>query len=143
MFLSFGLRNETQNEDTKKHAKEACGGDYHLGRQRCWKNQYIAKKFDQASTIWGKSCTTWASDKKKVVDINGTFVTLRIWDTAGPERFQVSTFGSDFYRCVDVCVLVFDITSSDSISNINSWMMRMRKDEFDVRCTQGTRTSCF
>jgi small GTP-binding protein len=46
-------------------------------------------------------------------------VTLQIWDTAGQERFQ--SLGSAFYRGADACMLVFDITSSESFNHIATW----------------------
>ena len=52
-------------------------------------------------------------------EIGGRMVTLQIWDTAGQERFQ--SLGSAFYRGADACMLVFDITSSESFSHVSTW----------------------
>jgi Ras-related protein Rab-7A len=98
-------------------------GDSGVGKTSLM-NQYVAKKFDQRY-----KATIGADFLTKDVDIDGTQVTLQIWDTAGQERFQ--SLGSAFYRGADACVLVFDITSSDSFSHINSW-----KDEFEVQAGQ-------
>ena len=98
-------------------------GDSGVGKTSLM-NQYVAKKFDQRY-----KATIGADFLTKDVDIDGTSVTLQIWDTAGQERFQ--SLGSAFYRGADACVLVFDITSSDSFSHINSW-----KDEFEVQAGQ-------
>jgi len=98
-------------------------GDSGVGKTSLM-NQYVAKKFDQRY-----KATIGADFLTKDIDIEGTQVTLQIWDTAGQERFQ--SLGSAFYRGADACVLVFDITSSDSFSHINSW-----KDEFEVQAGQ-------
>ena len=48
---------------------------------------------------------------------------FKIWDTAGQERFQ--SLGVAFYRGADCCVLVYDVTSSNSFKSLDSW-----RDEF-------------
>lgn len=52
--------------------------------------------------------------------IDGRPVNLQVWDTAGQERFQ--SLGSAFYRGADACMIVFDITSSESFSHITTWL---------------------
>jgi len=83
--------------------------------------RYVEKKFDHRH-----KATIGADFLIKELDINGTTVTLQIWDTAGQDRFQ--TLGSAFYRGADACFLVFDITSQQSFSHINAW-----KDEFAIQ----------
>jgi len=53
-------------------------------------------------------------------EVDGRKVTFQIWDTAGQERFQ--SLGSAFYRGADACMLVFDITSSESFQHVSSWL---------------------
>uniref|UniRef100_A0A3Q2NRL6 Ras-related protein Rab-7b n=1 Tax=Fundulus heteroclitus TaxID=8078 RepID=A0A3Q2NRL6_FUNHE len=55
----------------------------------------------------------------KAVRIDGTSVTLQIWDTAGTERFQ--SLGSPLYRGSHSCMLVFDVTSMASFSALDVW----------------------
>jgi GTPase SAR1 family protein len=43
--------------------------------------------------------------------------------TAGQERFQ--SLGVSFYRGADSCVLVYDVTSTDSFRSLDAW-----RDEF-------------
>jgi len=83
--------------------------------------RYVEKKFDHRH-----KATIGADFLIKEVDINGTTVTLQIWDTAGQDRFQ--TLGSAFYRGADACLLVFDITSQQSFSHISAW-----RDEFAIQ----------
>ena len=53
---------------------------------------------------------------------------VQIWDTAGQERFQ--SLGVAFYRGADCCVLVFDVTNSNSFKTLDSW-----RDEFLIQAS--------
>lgn len=53
---------------------------------------------------------------------------FQIWDTAGQERFQ--SLGVAFYRGADCCVLVFDVTSTTSFKDLDSW-----RDEFLIQAS--------
>ncbi|XP_075997002.1 ras-related protein Rab-7a isoform X2 [Genypterus blacodes] len=55
----------------------------------------------------------------KTVTVDGTSVSLQIWDTAGTERFQ--SLGVPLYRGSHSCMLVFDVTSSASFSSLEEW----------------------
>ena len=50
----------------------------------------------------------------------GKNITLQIWDTAGQERFQ--SLGKAFYRGSDAWILVYDVTSKESLINLNQWI---------------------
>jgi Ras-related protein Rab-7A len=52
---------------------------------------------------------------------------FQIWDTAGQERFH--SLCSSFYRGADCCILVYDITDTESFQKLDSW----RRD-FLVKC---------
>lgn len=56
----------------------------------------------------------------------GIFFILQIWDTAGQERFQ--SLGVAFYRGADCCVLVYDVNSTKSFENLDTW-----RDEFLIQ----------
>ena len=51
----------------------------------------------------------------------------QIWDTAGQERFQ--SLGIAFYRGADCCVLVYDMTKSESFASLTAW-----RSEFLLQC---------
>jgi small GTP-binding protein len=46
-------------------------------------------------------------------------VTLQIWDTAGQERYRALT--PMYYRNAQVVVLVFDLTSSATLTSLDEW----------------------
>ena len=78
-------------------------------------NSFIYKKINMTSkpTIGGdfyhKCVALSASDT----------VNLQMWDTAGQERFQSLCRG--FYRGIDCCVLVYDVTDSHTFQNLEKW----------------------
>ena len=51
--------------------------------------------------------------------ISGKNVRLKIWDTAGEEKFR-STI-SNYFKGADACFLVFDLTNIDSFNNLEIW----------------------
>jgi Ras-related protein Rab-7A len=61
---------------------------------------------------------------------------LQIWDTAGQERFQ--SLGVAFYRGADCCVLVYDVNSTKSFENLDTW-----RDEFLIQVGNSCAGSWF
>jgi Ras-related protein Rab-7A len=53
------------------------------------------------------------------VECENLDVKLQIWDTAGEERFFA--LNPQFYRGIEACVLVFDITNARSLARIDDW----------------------
>ena len=60
----------------------------------------------------------------KPLTVNNRTVNLQIWDTAGQERFRTIT--TSYYRNADAIMLVFDLTSLASFSNLEVWMEDVR-----------------
>lgn len=54
------------------------------------------------------------------VQVGELTVKLTIWDTAGQERFRTLT--SSYYRGCQGIILVFDLTSQQSLLNIQNWL---------------------
>lgn len=48
------------------------------------------------------------------------FKQLQIWDTTGQERFRSLTTG--YYRNAHAALVVYDITSKESLLNCDRWM---------------------
>ena len=48
------------------------------------------------------------------------FYQLQIWDTTGQERFRSLTTG--YYRNAHAALIVYDITSTESLLNCERWM---------------------
>ena len=56
----------------------------------------------------------------KVMHVKGKKVQLQIWDTAGQERFRSVT--KMYYQDVNGVILVYDITSKESIEKLQFWI---------------------
>ncbi|VDD86617.1 unnamed protein product [Enterobius vermicularis] len=65
--------------------------------------------------------------KIRTITVNGQRVKLQIWDTAGQERFRTIT--STYYRGTHGVIVVYDVTSGDSFSNVKRWL-----HEIDTNC---------
>ena len=57
---------------------------------------------------------------KKVVNINGIFYQIKIWDTCGQERLRALT--TNYYRNADGIMLLFDLTQISSFNNLQNWI---------------------
>lgn len=77
--------------------------------------QYIQKYFDDIykSTI---GVSFWS----KEIRISGQTVALKIFDTAGQEKFSCALPGS-FYRKSHCCILVYDVTDPKSFVSLQKW----------------------
>ena len=74
----------------------------------------VHKRFFQTSHP-----TIGASFLSYVLSFNGKQVKINFWDTAGQERFR--SMISIYYRDVDICLLVFDITKF-TLGGIEFWI---------------------
>ncbi|XP_031561626.1 ras-related protein Rab-10-like [Actinia tenebrosa] len=61
--------------------------------------------------------------KIKTLEIGGKKIKLQIWDTAGQERFHTIT--TAYYRGAMGIILVYDVTSEKSFSNISKWLKKI------------------
>ena len=66
----------------------------------------------------------------KDIFIDDIAVTLQIWDTAGDERFR--SVSRSFYKGSHGCILVYDITSSESFQALDYW-----KEDFESTVRAG------
>jgi len=58
--------------------------------------------------------------KIRTVELDGKTIKLQIWDTAGQERFRTIT--SSYYRGAHGIIVVYDITDSESFTNVKQWL---------------------
>eukprot|EP01117_Protostelium_nocturnum_P018080 TRINITY_DN7485_c0_g1_i1.p1 TRINITY_DN7485_c0_g1~~TRINITY_DN7485_c0_g1_i1.p1 ORF type:complete len:206 (+),score=33.13 TRINITY_DN7485_c0_g1_i1:27-644(+) len=68
--------------------------------------------------------TIGAEFGSKVVGINGNEVSLKIWDTAGQEKFR--SIVSTYYRGSSAAVIVYDVTRKTSFDSLESWYNDLR-----------------
>lgn len=60
----------------------------------------------------------------KKLSVDGKAVKIHLWDTAGQEKYRSVTL--NFYKGVDGIILVFDLTSETSFSNIPHWIRQIK-----------------
>lgn len=64
---------------------------------------------------------------------NGELVRLKIWDTAGLEKFQ--TLVPTYIKDATVAIIVYDITQKQTYDNIEKWyelVMSVKQEECSV-----------
>ncbi|XP_069841306.1 ras-related protein Rab-17 isoform X1 [Dendropsophus ebraccatus] len=57
--------------------------------------------------------------------VQGRSINLEIWDTAGQERFQ--SLCHIYYRGANAALLVYDITSKETLSRAQFWLQELQK----------------
>ncbi|ETO18051.1 hypothetical protein RFI_19246 [Reticulomyxa filosa] len=87
--------------------------------------QYVENKFIQAYRA-----TIGADLLTKVVTVENNKIQLQLWDTAGQERYDALSTG--YYRGVDGCVFVYDITNKASLEHIDQWRQSFYKYATDT-----------
>jgi len=61
--------------------------------------------------------------KIRTIELQGKTIKLQIWDTAGHERFRAIT--SSYYRGAHGIFVVYDVTNSDSFTNVKNWLQEI------------------
>ena len=97
-----------------------------LGNSTVGKSSFMIKYIDNSFTF--NYTTTLGVDfkQKKIKLKNGKDVRLRIFDTAGQERYRALT--KMFYKDANAAVLVYDITRKDSFEEIQNYWSNQIKE---------------
>jgi small GTP-binding protein len=82
------------------------------------KTAIFQRIIDQADNQ-AKSSTIGASFALTVGSAAGHEFSLNLWDTAGQEQYR--SLVNIYFRCAEVALIVFDLTSSISFQSIRSW----------------------
>jgi len=85
-------------------------------------NQYVRGQFSGNTTA-----TIGAAFMKKEIVINNCKIILQIWDTAGQERFR--SMAPMYYRGAHAAILVFDVSSPESLEQASSWVGELQNYE--------------
>lgn len=64
--------------------------------------------------------------KTKDVTIDKVKYTLKIWDTAGQEKFY--SIGKTFYNGVNGIVMAFDLSEAGAIKKLNGWLSKLKEN---------------
>ncbi|MCJ1297074.1 hypothetical protein MMC34_008643 [Xylographa carneopallida] len=77
-------------------------------------NQFVRGNAPPHSTA-----TIGAAFMKKTIQLDGWHIIMQIWDTAGQERFR--SMAPMYYRGAHAAVLVFDVTSAETLDKVGEW----------------------
>ncbi|XP_069117625.1 ras-related protein ORAB-1-like isoform X1 [Argopecten irradians] len=96
-------------------------GDYNAGKTS------IIKRFAKGLFDNIVPYTIGADFSVKDVSIDGSEVSLRLWDTAGGERYRGP--GRSYYRHCHCVIIVYDVTDMDSFVNIEKiWLKNIEEN---------------
>lgn len=119
---SNGISSGLQNSRDRALLKIIVLGSSNVGKTSLMK-RYVSGDFT------GQRRPTIGADfMSKEVVLGGTPALLQIWDTAGQERFHQGALGYGFYRGASAALIVYDVTSTQSLKQVNMW-----KDELSER----------
>ena len=80
----------------------------------------ILRRFVENKFLKNHLATIGIDFKTKTINIKNKEIKLKIWDTAGEERFHNIT--QQYYKDADGIVLVYDVTDEASYNKIRDWM---------------------
>ena len=93
----------------------------------------ILSKYIKDSVDLHTPPTIGAAYSTKVVSLPSGQVRLQLWDTAGQEQFR--SLAPMYYRGANVVILVFDVTSKESLEDLDNWSA-----EIADQAPQGVKT---
>ena len=96
-----------------------------LGNSTVGKSSFMIKYIDNSFTF--NYTTTLGVDfkQKKIKLKNGKDVRLRIFDTAGQERYRAVS--ASFIKKADGVILMYDISDLDSFEAVDNWIKSIRE----------------
>ncbi|KAI8371031.1 P-loop containing nucleoside triphosphate hydrolase protein [Blakeslea trispora] len=96
-----------------------------LGRTGVGKTS-VALRYVKNTFSPNNSSTIGAAFMTKKLTVDDCSVRLQIWDTAGQERFR--SMAPMYYRGASAAILVYDITSEESFTELVSWIEELSKN---------------
>jgi Ras-related protein Rab-2A len=83
--------------------------------------QFNENKFREQHEI-----TIGAEFAAKIIELDGKFIKIQVWDTAGHEAFQSIT--KIYYRGAVGALLVYDITRRDTYIHLIKWLSELKEN---------------
>ena len=111
-------------EEEEEGIKITLLGDSRVGKT-CIISKYMSNTFENSDP------TSGVDYFEKIIKIGKKEVQLKIWDTAGREKYRA--IGKIYYKDVNVVCLIYDITNQDSFVNLkNTWYSDFQ--EYGKKC---------
>ena len=113
------MSNKEENDDEITEIKAILLGETGVGKTNL-ANAAVDLRFDQNA----KSTSNALYVQKKMI-IFGKNYQLRLWDTAGQEKYRALT--KLFYKDSKVVIFVYDITNKKSFTELNFWINEIKE----------------
>ena len=109
-------------------------GDHMVGKTS------ILRRFNDGTFTMATYTTIGIDFVAKNVPVGEDMVSVKIWDTAGQDRFHTITHS--FYKQCQGVLLVFDVGSKQSFINVHKWMSNIERhaDKEIVKYLLGNKT---
>lgn len=95
-------------------------GDSNVGKSN------LCTRFTQDVFSESINPTIAADLYSKEMNIDGKKIQLKIWDTAGQEKFRA--LGTSFFRQVQGIILVYDVLDKQTYENLANWLAFIRQN---------------
>ena len=96
-----------------------------LGNSSVGKTSFLMKYIDNSFTLTYTTTLGVDFKQKKIKLKNGKDVRLRIFDTAGQERFKAVSVS--FIKKADGVILIYDISDIESFEAVENWLKSIRE----------------
>lgn len=113
--------------------KVAIVGDYAVGKS-CLLQSYIHNNVDMTNV----KTTLGVDFYSKTLHVNNRNVRLRIWDTAGSERYR--SLMCSYLRDASIVILVYDVSKTYSMESVEEWMKTIQAYMPRVVAVVGNKT---
>ncbi len=94
-----------------------------LGDTSVGKSSFIIKFIDNKFSL-NYIATLGFDFKQKKIELNGETIRLKIFDTAGQERFK--SISINIIKKANGILLLYDITNRDSFESVTNWMKSIK-----------------
>ena len=96
-----------------------------LGNSEVGKSSFIIKYIDNSFTLYYTATLGIDFKQKKIKLKDGRDVRLRIFDTAGQERYK--SVSASFIKKADGVILIYDIGDLESFEAVDNWIKSIRE----------------
>ena len=96
-----------------------------LGNSEVGKSSFIIKYIDNSFTLYYTATLGIDFKQKKIKLKDGRDVRLRIFDTAGQERYK--SVSASFIKKADGVILIYDIGDLESFEAVENWIKSIRE----------------
>nr|XP_015816998.2 ras-related protein Rab-34 [Nothobranchius furzeri] len=111
---------QVQKTDSFNVAKVIVVGDVAVGKT-CLISRFCKDAFDKTY-----KATIGVDFEMERFEVLGVPFSLQLWDTAGQERFKC--IASTYYRGAQAIIVVFDLSSVNSLTNARQWLEDAMKE---------------